>query len=729
MKKIKDSAGIKVVASIVLAVSLIALIITSILGIILIQENVYSEGGVERLRKQVISDIAYNYDHTAVRNYYEEGILAEDTYTIEKYKKYFSEENCNYSFIIEPIEYKSENANEKFPTLSNYDCNDYMYSNTSQHQINIDSTTKRFIFDITHDELEYVYGIYPGEHYGDFMIGRITGVNNEFKESYEKFMEPIIEDYSDYSEEVHYDDETEQLFVNVVCYDWLLVNVKSFVKSDITAYDDFYTSMPLTFLDEYAENIMPAVLPVFIISIIMAILCIVYLIAAAGHRKGEEGITLNAFDKIPYDILLAVYMCFFFIAVEVSGIFYYRDYMEWSVLLVLIMGALPVLLGTTAARIKSRTLFKNTVIFRAIKWFFSRLKEYCVKTAGFVKYLWKNLNIYWKFLGIFAVIAFFEFVVIAGMQEIGVILFFWFFEKIILGLILVVAVINMNKLKMGAAEIAKGNTDYEVDTDKMLWEFKNHGEKLNSIRSGIQFAVEEQMKSERMKTELITNVSHDIKTPLTSIINYVDLLEKENFDNEKAAEYIEVLDRQSARLKKLIQDLIDASKASTGNIPVELGNNDIRVLLEQALGEFSERLDKKGLKPIVSYMSDNTMAYIDGKLMWRVFDNIINNVVKYAQANTRVYIDVENVNSVRDESEYIKREAMIKVTFKNVSEVELNVSGDELMERFVRGDSSRNTEGSGLGLSIARSLMEIQNGKLEIKVDGDLFKVVLLARA
>ena len=308
----------------------------------------------------------------------------------------------------------------------------------------------------------------------------------------------------------------------------------------------------------------------------------------------------------------------------------------------------------------------------------------------------------------------------------GVVLVIGLIEFLILCMILIRALVDMNMLKKGAEELASGNTDYEIDTSHMMWEFKHHGENLNRIKDGIQVAVEDRMKSERMKTELITNVSHDIKTPLTSIISYVDLLKKEQLDNRTALEYVEVLDRQSARLKKLIQDLIDASKASTGNLNVHLEETNIRVLLEQAMGEFTEKMEKRGLRTVITYNAEPVTVMADGQLLWRIFQNIINNIEKYAQDNTRVYIDVDGEILQQDDSGIVKRNNMLKVTFKNISRDALNVSGDELMERFVRGDSSRNTEGSGLGLSIARSLAELQGGNLEIIVDGDLFKVVLL---
>ena len=247
----------------------------------------------------------------------------------------------------------------------------------------------------------------------------------------------------------------------------------------------------------------------------------------------------------------------------------------------------------------------------------------------------------------------------------------------------------------------------------MLPTLKEHGERLNSIRDGMKSAVERQMRSERMKAELITNVSHDIKTPLTSIINYVDLLKKEGLDSEHAAQYLEVLDRQSARLKKLTEDLVEASKASTGNITVNAEPTDLSLLLSQAAGEYEERLRNRSLEPVLTLPKNAPPVLADGRLMWRVFDNLLGNICKYAQPQTRVYLS------------FRAGEEAVSVTFKNVSAEPLNLPPEELIERFTRGDASRNTEGSGLGLSIAKSLTELQGGRFLLDIDGDLFKAMV----
>ena len=226
-------------------------------------------------------------------------------------------------------------------------------------------------------------------------------------------------------------------------------------------------------------------------------------------------------------------------------------------------------------------------------------------------------------------------------------------------------------------------------------------------------AAQKQLKSERMKTELITNVSHDIKTPLTSIINYVDLLQKPHTEAEQE-QYLEVLSRQSLRLKKLIDDLMEMSKASTGNMTVDIAKLDAVESVNQALGEFADKLDKVQLIPVFRHTEESIPMMADGRLVWRVMSNLLSNAVKYAMPGTRLYIDL------------MRLEGKVVISIKNISRDELNIDADELMERFVRGDDSRNTEGSGLGLNIAKSLMELQKGQLQLLVDGDLFKVTLI---
>ena len=264
-----------------------------------------------------------------------------------------------------------------------------------------------------------------------------------------------------------------------------------------------------------------------------------------------------------------------------------------------------------------------------------------------------------------------------------------------------------------AKKMGKGDLDTKITSKLLVGSFKDFSNELNNLADVAVVAAQKQLKSERMKTELITNVSHDIKTPLTSIINYVDLLQKPHTEAE-GEQYLEVLDRQSQRLKKLIDDLMDMSKASTGNMSVEITRVDAVESVNQALGEFADKLDRALLSPVFRRPEDPVYMLADGKLVWRVLSNLLSNAVKYAMPGTRIYLEASHVNG------------KVIISLKNISREELNVDAEELMERFVRGDVSRNTEGSGLGLNIAKSLMELQKGQLQILVDGDLFKVTLI---
>ena len=273
--------------------------------------------------------------------------------------------------------------------------------------------------------------------------------------------------------------------------------------------------------------------------------------------------------------------------------------------------------------------------------------------------------------------------------------------------------LQMKKLQQAGEKLAAGEMDSQLDTKYMFWDFKEHGSNLNNIREGIRRAVAEQIKSEHFQTELITNVSHDIKTPLTSIINYVDLLEKEEIENPTVQEYLEVLSRQSTRLKKLIEDLIEASKASTGSLTVAWEDCDAQVMLTQTIGEFEEKLEANWIELIVQSSPDPVIISADPRHLWRIFENLMNNICKYAQPSTRAYVNIE------------REEQIERIIFRNISKYALNIDSEELMQRFVRGDSSRNTEGNGLGISIAKSLTELMHGEFELIVDGDLFKVIL----
>lgn len=465
----------------------------------------------------------------------------------------------------------------------------------------------------------------------------------------------------------------------------------------------------------YAYELRYVSIVVLVVSLILEAFVFVFLLSAAGHH-GETGEIRPSFiDKIPFDLYtaLTVFAGIFLIAAmaEVS----YSNTAMLVVVLIAALGVIAALISllwcmSLAVRIKLGTTIKSCIIYRVGAW--------CLRLIKKVFYTFKDglkaIPMFPRAVLVIAAILFVEFlwIAIAGTSP-GKQLFGWFIERAVLVLATLYALLSMKQLLEAGQRIAKGELDCKVDTSKLRGPFKEHGEDLNSITDGMNRAVGERMKSERFRTELITNVSHDIKTPLTSIINYVDLLEKEQPENEKMREYLEVLDRQSAKLKKLIDDLLEASKASSGSLSVNLTECELGILLDQMAGEYSEKLSAAGLELILTKPEESVKIMADGRHMWRIFDNLLNNICKYAQRGTRVYLDLtaDALNAA--------------VTFRNISATRLNISGDELTERFVRGDSSRNTEGSGLGLSIAQSLAQLQKGALDITVDGDLFKVVL----
>ena len=462
-----------------------------------------------------------------------------------------------------------------------------------------------------------------------------------------------------------------------------------------------------------AYTLRYAVLAVLGVSVVVLIVLLCYLYAAQSHRKGGV-VALNHLDRVPFDLLTAAVAVIAVLSVFLIDEASYSGDLDSLVALAAILSVdYFVALGYTlsfAARLKTHTLLKNNIIYKL----FMLLAKCFKKLFGWLKYLFKSIPTVAKAAVITSAVALFQFIIIAifTYHPAERTLFLLLFTVADVAVIISLAVI-LQRIKQGGEKIAAGDLDYKIDTKYMYGDFKNFADSLNNINEGLSVAINEKMKSERFKTELITNVSHDIKTPLTSIINYVDLIKKKEPENENIKEYIDVLDRQSSRLKKLIEDLMEASKASTGNLAVNLSVCEAGVLLSQTVGEFDERLKAAGLTPVVGIPESPVKIMADGRHLWRVFDNLMNNICKYSQNGTRVYLDVS------------EKDGKAKITFRNISKYELNITGEELTERFVRGDKSRNTEGSGLGLSIARSLTELQGGELKIDIDGDLFKVTL----
>lgn len=442
---------------------------------------------------------------------------------------------------------------------------------------------------------------------------------------------------------------------------------------------------------------------------ITALACFVFLLCSAAHRSGTEDCVLLRQDKMPYDlylpsaILLGTGLC----AMLVECVAYELNTVK-AVAAALIMaclaGVFMALCMTTAARIKTGTLFKNTLIYRL-----------CTGVGMGASSMLSSISGAWRFSLAFA-----------GYLLINALLSYRFFTRGgFLAFLLLIAVnggalyllLNMIRqmrtLSAAGQAMANGDLSYCVDTSDMKREFREHGENLNSIGRGMAIAVNERMKSERFKTELITNVSHDLKTPLTSIVTYIDLLQKEDIQDEKAKEYIDTIARQSKKLKKLTEDLIDASKASSGALNVNMERVNISELLRQSSAEYGERMEAVNITPVVNMPEEDIYVRADGRLLWRVVENLLQNICRHGMPGTRAYLEARTENG------------RAVVSFKNISQQQLNIPVEELLERFVQGDESRSRGGSGLGLSIAESLTELMKGKLKLSLDGDLFKVEL----
>ena len=488
---------------------------------------------------------------------------------------------------------------------------------------------------------------------------------------------------------------------------------RSYIAADYPAQDSVYWALRIyDVMAEFAPNAAVVVT----VCALAELLFLVFLARAAGRRVGREETVAGWQEKIPFDLYAAVVLggSAMLVAAAASGMedtFQGFEPIMIAAVRACCAAAYALFLAfwmTLCARVKLGRWWENTVCCwllrlcrRILRWCWRVLCRAWGALAGFVR----GIPLVWR--------------TAVGCCVIGVLLFALesnHADGLLLALLAVLSVaacllsMQLRRLQKGGEALAAGDLTSQVDTSHMYFDLKRHGENLNAISRGMSIAVEQKLKSERLKTELITNVSHDIKTPLTSIVNYVDLLQREHTP-EQEREYLAVLDRQAHKLKKLTVDLVEMSKASTGNIPCHIARRSVRELIDQTVGEYAEKLSAARLEPVVTLPDEELYCLCDGALMWRVLDNLLSNACKYACAGTRLYV------AARREGE------TVAFSFKNISRDALNIDPDELMERFVRGDSSRTTEGSGLGLNIAKSLVELQKGTFSIAIDGDLFKV------
>lgn len=480
--------------------------------------------------------------------------------------------------------------------------------------------------------------------------------------------------------------------------------------SDVTVVYQAYLKSPLAPRDSalyvmtWVERLISARYLLIALAILLLAVCLflfIFLLCAMGHKEGVDGIYQCWLNKIPLDLFLALLVLLFFAWASFLGNIWYIDFWYYILLAFGTAALALTLLLSVAGRAKAPGFFKNTLIYKVFAWIFRGL--------GRIPMVWRTMLIWvcWCFVDLY-------FTFSNSYYYDSLLPAFWVISRAVLTIVILYLASSLRLLQKEGQAIADGQTDYKgKPIPRWLPALKKHEENLQSIQLGIQKAVDEQTRAERMKTELITNVSHDIKTPLTSIVNYVDLLEKEDIQPEKAKEYVDVLNRQAARLKKLTEDLVEASKASSGSLPVHLAPTDVNVLLSQLAGDYLEKLEDAQLEPIFRPAPSQPVIQADGQLLSRVLGNLFSNICKYAMPGTRVYFE-----SAADEN-------TVSLTFKNISKYELNIPAEELMARFVRGDRSRHTEGSGLGLSIAQSLTELQGGTFRLEIDGDLFKAVV----
>ena len=447
----------------------------------------------------------------------------------------------------------------------------------------------------------------------------------------------------------------------------------------------------------------------------------VWLTVTAGRKPEDEEIYLNGFDRWYTEIAAGAVIGIWLAGTIISGTLIANSSLGYShavvtvIVTCLICGTYTMawfLIGylSLVRRIKAGTLWKNSLIRKVLKW----IGKCSGKLADFARAFSRNTAEKIKVLLVGGAFLFLQFLIIGCVfSGAGVFLLALMAVDVAVMIFAIRKADGQDRIMDGLKKISDGELQYKIKTDTLTGKQKVMAEYINNIGSGLDAAVENSLKKERMQTELITNVSHDLKTPLTSIINYVDLMKRENPTDPKIQEYLRILDEKSQRLKVLTEDVVEASKASTGNIKLEMNDIDFVEMVQQVIGEFEEKFQEKNLTMMVHFTDEPSIIYADGQRMWRVLENVFGNVVKYAMEGTRVYAEISNRNK--------------KVTFslKNISAQPLNISADELTERFIRGDVARNTEGSGLGLSIAKSLTELQGGEFKLYLDGDLFKVMI----
>lgn len=483
------------------------------------------------------------------------------------------------------------------------------------------------------------------------------------------------------------------------------------VNTSFPQEDSFYEAR-----QEYS-NMYPWIyigMAAMVISALGCIICFIYLSTIAGKTGEGKEYVICWFDKIPTELVFIAASICAIITILIFGEVFYRFGASELAGLLVICGVLAFFSSALfllfylsfVRRIRAGILWNKSItcwIVRGIGSVFHARKP-ATKMI-----IWFGIHVLGCLITIPMLMEWNE-----SYRALGILCFVGM--SVAEGVLIVREGVQRNKVLEGIRKISEGDLEFKIDTRELKGDNKKLAEAVNTIGDGLFHAVDDSMKNERLKADLITNVSHDIKTPLTSIINYVDLLKREDIPNERAQNYLAVLEQKSQRLKQLTEDLLEASKISSGNITLQMERINFIELVYQTGGEFNEKFEAKGLTAVTKLPREPVVIMADGRRIWRVVENLYNNVAKYAMANTRVYVDM------------VAEEERVTLSIKNISQNALNIQADELTERFIRGDVSRSTEGSGLGLSIAKNLTELMGGEFEIYLDGDLFKVSISFR-
>lgn len=662
---------------------------------------------------------------------------------LSEYEKRFSSKNSNLRFTISDLE-----GNTLAKNLEGYETglpkNAYEFSYT--YYVENKGPIQTLYFDSHSECIKYIQflrdsntqyiinGPYPIEIHPSSQSKNLSNLNDGYGAQTSQNTEDTSAMTETKSEETDNEDteiipsdfptESSKYCINIqrIQGKSITVNCISYISESLSAHDMFYNIVQIL---NFLNDVKYILFIVLVFLLIVAVSLTVFLCSVSGRRKGETVVRTNFIDKIPLDLLFCIYITIVSVMAFIySSIDYQLYYMgaqanssnQFIILAVMasffVIFLSPIFISfimTLATRIKIGGWYKNTVIYFILHFIYRQFKKF----FAFIGRCIHNAHAIVKSIVFLLLFITSDIFILASFESIGIL--FWLIRTGIFIFIALMFALDMNILKQGTKRMCNGDLDFKINTNNLHFDSKEIGKDFNNIGEGLSNAVSKQTQSERMKTELITNVSHDIKTPLTCIINYIDLLEKENIESEPAREYINTLHTQAYRLKKLTEDLVEASKASTGNITVNKEILDINLLLSQAIGEYEDKFHEKNIDILLLLCCEKENSHIlcDGQLLWRVLDNLLSNIDKYAQEHTRVYVSTE------------RKSNSIILTFKNVSKYALNISAEELTERFVRGDSSRNTEGSGLGLSIAKNLTELQGGTFNIEIDGDLFKTII----